>query len=47
VFLEALQNDETLGYSAEVALEYDAHFNAGEHLTGLLMLGAFSQVIKS
>lgn len=47
VFLEALQNDETLGYSAEVALEYDNHFNAGEHLTGLLMLGAFNQVIKN
>ena len=47
VFLNALQNKETLGYSAEVALEHDSNFNAGEHLTGLLMLGAFEQIIEN
>jgi len=46
LFLNALRNEETLGYSAEVALEYDNNFNAGEHLTGLLALGAFSQIIN-
>jgi len=42
VFLNAIQNGETLGAAAEQGLERDIGFNAGEHLTGLITLGAFT-----
>lgn len=46
-FLIAIQNGETLGIAAEQALERDIGFDAGEHLTGLIALGAFSGICET
>lgn len=46
VFLNAIQQGETLGDAAEQGLGCDENFNAGEHLTGLITLGAFTDVIE-
>jgi len=45
IFLNALCSGETLGDSAELGLACDNEFNVGEHLTGLIALGAFSQIM--
>jgi len=46
VFLNAIQNGSTLGDAADQGLSCDKEFNAGEHLSGLVSLGAFSGVIE-
>lgn len=46
VFLSAIQQGSTLGDAAEQGLNCDKEFNAGEHLSGLVSLGAFISIIK-
>ncbi len=42
IFLTGLQAGKTIGDAAEAALDADDTFNTGEHLAGLVSLGAFS-----
>ena len=44
-FLNQMQSGETLGAAAEHGLQQDNDFNVGEHLTGLINLGAFSNIL--
>jgi hypothetical protein len=44
-FLKLIQDGDALGTAAEQGLERDIGFNAGEHLTGLINLGAFSGIL--
>jgi hypothetical protein len=44
LFLSALVRGSTIGEAAESALSRDENFNTGEHLAGLLSLGAFSKL---
>ena len=44
-FLKLIQTGESLGAAAEHMLEQNSGFNAGEHLTGLIELGAFTRII--
>ncbi len=44
-FLNLIRSGETVGAAADKGLQQDKDFNVGEHLTGLINLGAFSKVL--
>lgn len=46
-FLLALMEGKSIGEAAELALGVDANFNTGDHLAGLVSLGAFSNIQPS